>query len=138
MSSFSDFLAAIEHGAASVYHQVLSTGTEIVAWGSDPAVAPLLTMGAGVANAALERVGVRGGDVVAADIAAGLKSIAAADPTVPSMGSLSALLGLAGNVVSVVMPGAAGIIAGVEGLAGVAESLIVSAATPAASTAPAA
>jgi hypothetical protein len=138
MSSFSDFLAAIEHGAASVYHQVLSTGTEIVGWGSDPAVAPLLAMGAGVANAALERVGVTGAGVVEADIAAGLKTIAAADPTVPSMGSLSALLGLAGNVVSVVMPGAAGIIAGVEGLAGVAESLIVSAATPAASTAPAA
>lgn len=124
MSSFTDFLAAIEHGAASVYSQVLATGTEIAAWGSDASVAPLLSIGASVANAALEKVGLSNvANVVEADVATGLKTIAAADPTVPSLGSISALVGLAGSVVSDLVPGAGAVIAGVEGAVGLAESL---------------
>jgi hypothetical protein len=139
MSTLTDFLAAIEHGAASVYHAVLCTGTEIATWASDPVVAPLLSEGATVANAALSSVGLGGiATVVAADVANGLKTIAAADPTVPSAGSISALVGLAGTVAVALVPGAAEIIAGVEGAVTVAEGLVNSVANaPAADPAPA-
>lgn len=124
MTTLTDFLAAIEHGAASIYHAVLSTGTEIANWASDPVVAPLLSEGATVANAALSSVGLGGiATVVATDVVNGLKTIAAADPTVPSTGSISALLGLAGTVAVALVPGAAEIVAGVEGAVAVAEGL---------------
>lgn len=124
MTTLTDFLAAIEHGAASIYHAVLGTGTEIANWASDPVVAPLLSEGATVANAALSSVGLGGiATVVATDVVNGLKTIAAADPTVPSTGSISALLGLAGTVAVALVPGAAEIVAGVEGAVAVAEGL---------------
>jgi hypothetical protein len=123
MSTLTDFLAAIEHGAASVYHAVLGTGTEIAAWGSDPSVAPLLSVGAAVANTVLNKVGVSA-TAVETDVVNGLKAIAAADPTVPSTGSISALVNLGGAIASAIAPGIAGTVAAVEGAVGLAEGLV--------------
>ena len=128
MSTLTDFLAAIEHGAASVYHAVLGTGTEIAAWSSDPTVAPLLSVGASVANTVLEKVGVSA-TAVETDIANGLKAIAAADPTVPSTGSISALVNLGGSIASAIAPGIAGTVAAVEGVVGLAEGLVTTTTT---------
>lgn len=137
MSSFTDFLAAIEHGAASVYHQVLATGSEVAAWGSNIAVAPLLSVGASVANAALDRVGLSGvANVIETDVLTGLKTLAAADPTVPSTGSISALVNLAGGLVSGLVPGAGAVIAGVEGIVGLAEGLATTTTTTTTTTTP--
>jgi hypothetical protein len=130
MSTLTDFLAAIEHGAASVYHQVLSTGTEIAAWGNDPTISPLLSVGAAVANTVLGKVGVSGGiAAVESDIVNGLKTIAAADPTVPSTGSISALVNLGGSIASSIIPGAAATIAAVEGAVGLVEGMVTTTTT---------
>lgn len=123
--SFADFVAAAEAGAASIYHHVLATGVEIAAWGEDPVIAPLLSAGAAAANAALGRAGIGSGTVtlVESDIATGLKRIAAADPTVPSIGGISKLVGLAGTVAETIDPALAPAIGTAEGAAALAEAL---------------
>jgi hypothetical protein len=123
--SFFDFIKAAELGAASVYHDILALGVEIVHWASNPAVAPLVEAGVGIANSMLERAGA--GDtakVVVDDVHAALKSIAAADPTVPSMSAIGKLAGLAGDVVSAIKPDLAAPIATAEGFINLAEGMI--------------
>lgn len=122
--SFFDFIKAAELGAASIYHSILGLGVEIVHWGSDPAVAPLVSVGVDVANSMLERAGVAMAPVVEADIHAALKSIAAADPTVPSVGAIGSLAGLAGNIVSAVDPALSAPIGAAEGLVNLVEGAV--------------
>lgn len=122
MSFFSDFIKAAELGAASVYHSILGLGVEIVHWASDPAVAPLVSVGVEMANSMLERAGA--GDaakVVEADVHAALKSIAASDPTVPSVGAIGKLAGLAGDIISAAAPNLAGQIGEAEAVVNLAE-----------------
>lgn len=85
--SFAAAFAAAEKGAASVYHSVLATGSQVLAWEHDPAVAPLLDVGVAYANSALTRFGVPAGTVsiVAQDVVVALKALAAIDPSVPSV-----------------------------------------------------
>jgi hypothetical protein len=123
--SFFDFIKAAELGAASVYHQVLAVGAQIIHWESDPAVAPLVSVGVGVANSMLERAGVgTQALVVESDVHAALKALAAADPTVPSVGAVGALAGVAGDIVSVVDPSLAAPIAAAEGLLNMTEGAV--------------
>lgn len=103
--SIIDFFRAAELGAASIYHQVLALGANIIHWESDPAVQPLVEIGVAAANGMLARAGApNAGTVIQSDVHAALKSIAAADPTVPSIGGIGKLVGLAGEVVSVIDP----------------------------------
>lgn len=85
--SFTDYLAAIGHGAAAVYHAALATGVAVVSWeATHPEIAPLLSQGASAANTLLLRAVPEAGvaEVVGADVLVALKSMAAADATVPS------------------------------------------------------
>ena len=79
--------AAAGRGAATVYHDVLATGAHITAWEHDPAVAPLLHIGVQYAAGALARFGVPVDaiEILAPDILAALKALAALDATVPSV-----------------------------------------------------
>ena len=80
--------AAIEKGAALVYHKILATGVEITAWeASDPVVGAMVQNGIDYATAALTRFGmpVATIEIVADDLLAALKSLAALDATVPSV-----------------------------------------------------
>jgi hypothetical protein len=117
--TFAELIAAAEKGAASVYHAVLATGAEIVSWETNPLIAPLVSAGVSAANDMLTRAGVDAG-VVASDVTTSLKAIAAADPTVPSIGGLT---NLAGTIVSTILPGAAGAVAVAEGVIGTVEGL---------------
>ena len=89
--SVADVFSAIGNGAASVYHHVLATGSTITAWENDPAVAPLIGLGVDYATSALARFGVPVGavSIVAPDILAALKALAARDSTVPSVATTS-------------------------------------------------
>jgi hypothetical protein len=133
--TFLELIAAAEKGAASVYHAILATGAEIATWESNPLVQPLVDMGVSAANGMLARVGVPTGTlgVVSDDIHAALKQIAAADPTVPSIGGL---LSLAGSVASVLVPGVGPAIAvgvaAAEGVVNIMEGVAQPAAPPAA------
>ncbi len=83
--SMSDFLAAVEHGAAAVYHAVLETGVALVNLSTThPEVATLLSQGASVANALLTRCGLPGFvlTVVEDDILTSIKLMASRDATV--------------------------------------------------------
>jgi hypothetical protein len=85
--SLSDFIAAVEHGAAAIYHDVMETGVAIVNLSTDhPAIAALLTKGATVANGVLRRWGFAGlvVTVVEDDILTSIKALAVRDATVPT------------------------------------------------------
>jgi hypothetical protein len=85
--SMSDFLSAVEHGAASIYHAVLETGVAIVNLSTThPEVAALLSQGATVANDVLRRCGIPGLvlTVVEDDILTSIKLMASQDATVPT------------------------------------------------------
>lgn len=117
--SFSDFIAAAEKGAASIYHEVLATGVAILDWAHNPAVASLVEVGVGTANGMLQRSGAiteATGTVVADDIHAALKHLAALDPTVASIGTL------ASTVVSTLIPGAGPLINIAEEVVALAEA----------------
>jgi hypothetical protein len=124
-STFADFLAAAEKGAASVYHAVLATGAEITSWESNPIVAPFLDVGVSAANDMLARAGVPAttSGVIESDIATALKGIAAADPTVPSTGAIGSLAVLAGTTAAAIDPNAAPLAAEAAGAVGVAETV---------------
>jgi hypothetical protein len=116
--TLAELIAAAERGAASVYHAVISTGAEIAAWESDPAVASLVSAGVDAANGLLARTGVGTSaktQIGASDVVAALKKIAAADPTVPSIGTLATIAGT-------IDPPAAPLAAGIAGAASVAEA----------------
>lgn len=79
--------AAIERGAALVYHDVLAAEAQVTAWEtSDPVVGALVENGVAYAKSALMRFGVpvEAISIVGDDIMAALKALAAQDATVPS------------------------------------------------------
>jgi hypothetical protein len=125
--TFLELLAAAEKGAASVYHAVLATGAEINTWESNPLVTPLVGAGVAAANEMLTRAGVstETAGVIESDVTTALKTIAAADPTVPSVGGLVTTLGA---MVTDFVPAAAPIVAVSEG---VVKDVEAAAATPA-------
>ena len=88
MSSFSDTFFAVERAAASVYHNVLATGVAVIDWEEDhPDIAPFVRAGLRYAVAAVARTGVpvEAIMILAPDVIAALKCLAAHDATVPSV-----------------------------------------------------
>ena len=86
--NISDFLRAAEAGAASIYHQVLATGTAIASWEADhPEIGPLISAGVTYANTLLARFGIPAEtiEIAAEDIISALKTLVAHDATVPSV-----------------------------------------------------
>jgi hypothetical protein len=84
--TFADFIAAAQHGAASIYHDVLAVGSAISAWESDPAIRPLIMAGVVCANGVLSRFTGIDPVILERDILIALKGIAALDPTIKSGG----------------------------------------------------
>jgi len=85
--NFSDLFTAIGHGAASVYHQAVTTGIPPVEWvEAHPEIEPLLALGAKAAGSLLASAGVPvvQGTIIAEDIAIALRAMAATDATVRS------------------------------------------------------
>lgn len=85
MSFFADSLAALNHGAALVYHKLLQVEQDVTKWEKDnPAVAPLINAGVAHAETLLEQHGLpvtqlaRSGD----GLVAALRVMAANDATV--------------------------------------------------------
>jgi hypothetical protein len=86
-TGFASFFVAIEHGAASVYHQVVATGVAVSAWEeAHPEIQPLIAIGQTYATSTLTRFGVPVGavEVVGSDVLTALKQMAARDATVQS------------------------------------------------------
>jgi len=85
--ALSDILAAAEHGAALVYHEIVAIQADATTWSAaHPEVAPLISAGTAYATQALAAAGVPVPVIVTAGTAvlSALKALAAADPTVRS------------------------------------------------------
>jgi len=91
--ALSDIIAAVEHGAALVYHEIVAVESDVTQWSANnPEVAPLLKAGIEYAVKMLVGVGLPVPEIVVAGTAvlAVLKALAAADPTVQSGGTRAA------------------------------------------------
>lgn len=87
--------AAAEKGAALIYHDVVAAGHAITDWGTgNPAMVALVEVGLNYATGALTRFGLPGGVVliVAEDIIAALKHLAALDSSMPSAPMTSTII----------------------------------------------
>jgi hypothetical protein len=85
--TLSDIIAAAEHGAALVYHEIVAIERDVTQWQqAHPQVGPLIAAGTRYAQQALQSAGVPVASIVDAGTAvvAALKAMAAADPTVAS------------------------------------------------------
>jgi len=80
-------VAAVEKGAAYIYHDLLAAESTIQTWeAANPTVAPFLKTGVIYAEGMLTRFGLPVGavSIVGEDIVAALKQMAATDASVPS------------------------------------------------------
>jgi hypothetical protein len=91
--ALSDILAAAEHGAALVYHEIVAIQADATNWTTDhPEVKPLISAGTNYAVQALIASGLPLPMIVTGGMAvlSALKAMAAADPTVRSGASSAA------------------------------------------------
>lgn len=97
---FQDHIAASEKAAASIYHEVISLGVDVLRWETNEMIKALTVIGADRANNLLMRCGVPQGTVhvVEEDVMLALKHMAALDPTVDSNSGLSQIVGGAAHV----------------------------------------
>lgn len=87
-TSLTDFFAAMHHGAASIYHQVLQAEQTITYWTADnPALKELLNEGVAFGTQFLVAIGVPQAaiDVGIPAVVGALRVIAASDATVQSL-----------------------------------------------------
>ena len=89
--TFGHFLAAVRLGAASIYHQVLAIESDVAAWTSSPAVAPLVQDAVTLVTGLLTSHGIPIGaiEIAGKAILAAMAQTAANDVTVKSGGSAS-------------------------------------------------
>lgn len=104
---FNEGVAAIEKGAAFVYHEILSIESDITKWRTDnPMLSALADKGIEYAMSMATRFGVPVGAIEYAseDVFAALKSLAAIDPSVKSGSSniIDTALNVAGTVQTLV------------------------------------
>jgi hypothetical protein len=93
MENITAFFTAMAHGAALVYHDVLAVETTVANWtSSNPEVAALLAKGVEYATPFLAAYGINvpAVEVAASAVLSALKSMAAADATVPSIATAAA------------------------------------------------
>lgn len=84
---FTGVASAIIHGAASVYHEILTIEDDVTKWtANNPALIPLMTYALDLANSYASRLGIPtyAISLILEDILAALKLMAANDPTVGS------------------------------------------------------
>ncbi len=91
MANVADIVAAAEHGAALVYHDILAVEGDVRTWSAaHPEVAPLVADGEKYASTLLQSAGFpvdqinSSGRLMATAVMSALKAMAAADATVPS------------------------------------------------------
>lgn len=97
-ATFHAGLAAVERGAALVYHEILATGAQVTAWeAANPALEPLMKQGLDYALSLLTRLGIPAdaATLVTEDIIAALKALAATDATVPSVATTTTTTAIA-------------------------------------------
>jgi hypothetical protein len=148
---FHEAVAAVEKGASSVYHKILTVEGDFTAWeAANPAVKPLVDEAITYAKGMLARFGVPTGviSIVADDVLASLKQMAATDATVSSVPGVIAavqpVVAAAEAVATAVAPAAAAPVEAVvseaekvaEAAAPVLEAVEALAPKPAASSAP--
>ena len=87
--SLSDLLAAVDHAAGLVYHEIVTVESDVTQWtAAHPQVQPLVAAGTAYLGQLLQASGIPASEFLTGGTAllAALKAMAAADPTVQSGG----------------------------------------------------
>jgi hypothetical protein len=88
MSSLQDFFAAMYHGAAHVYHEILQVESQVMNWTAEnPALAPFVNKAIGIGAQFLNSHGIPNNvvEVGVPAVLSALRILASADATVPSI-----------------------------------------------------